>query len=279
MDSGLERIHFVSIEYFRFRSDRSPRLYRKMRVVQGKRVLITGSSRGIGRAIALRLARDGWSVALHYGADKDEAVKTKQALGTSCAGLYHTDLADPSRAGSLFDAALRDGPIHALVNNAGVYMPLDFAEAGEAAFTANYHRTFAVNFESPLFLMRAAVRHFTTQGSGKVLNVASRVGFRGEGGAALYAASKSALINMTRSLAVELAPKQIQLYAIAPGWVDTAMAREGMEDRLPSILEGIPLGRMASPEDVAGVAAFLLSSEADYLSGVAIDVNGASYFH
>lgn len=250
-----------------------------MRAVHGKRVLITGSSRGIGRAIALRMAQDGWSVALHYGADKDEAEKTKHALGTACSGVYHADLAEPSRAGKLFAAALKDGPMHAIVNNAGVYMPISFAEAGDAAFAANHHRTFAVNFESPMYLMRAAVKHFAAQGSGKVLNIASRVGFRGEGGAALYAASKSALINLTRSLAVELAPKNIQLFAVAPGWVDTAMAREGMEDRLPSILEGIPLGRMATPEDVAGVAAYLLSPEAEYLSGVAIDVNGASYFH
>ena len=112
-----------------------------------------------------------------------------------------------------------------------------------------------------------------------MLNVASRVGFRGEGGAALYAASKAALINLTRSLAVELAPKNIQLFAIAPGWVETAMARDGMDNRLAEILSSIPLNRMAKPEDCAAAAAFLLSDEAAYLSGIAIDINGASYFH
>jgi len=175
--------------------------------------------------------------------------------------------------------ALKDGPLHAVVNNAGVYMPIDFMTAGDAAFAANMSRTFAVNLESPVAVMRAACRHFVKHGGGKVLNVCSRVGFKGEGGAALYAASKAALINLTRSLAVELAPKNVHLYGIAPGWVETAMARDGMETRLDEILSGIPLARMASPEDCAAAASFLLSDGADYLSGVVIDINGASYFH
>lgn len=244
-----------------------------------KRVLVTGASRGIGRAIALRLAQDGWQIALHYAFDEPEAEKTKAKLGRKCSGMYKADLSQVSAAPKLFEAVLKDGPIHAVVNNAGVYMPIDFATSGDAAFAANLHKTFATNFESPLKLMRAATKEFLTLGGGKIVNVASRVGFKGEGGAALYAASKAALISLTRSLAVELANKNIQVYAIAPGWVDTAMAREGMQERLEDILSGIPLGRMARPEDCAGAVAFLLSNEADYLSGIAIDINGASYFH
>ncbi len=244
-----------------------------------RRALVTGSSRGIGRAIAMRLAQDGWQIALHYGTDQAEAENTRQALGRKASGVYKADLSEPKNAVALWKAALEDGPVHALVNNAGVYMPIDFASSGDAAFSANYHRTFSVNFESPLALTREAVKSFSTSGGGKILNVASRVGFRGEGGAALYAASKAALLNLTRSLAVELAPKNIQLFSIAPGWVETAMAREGMENRLEEILSGIPLNRMAKPEDCAAAAAFLLSDEAAYLSGIAIDINGASYFH
>lgn len=244
-----------------------------------KRVLVTGSSRGIGRAIALRLAKEGWSVALHFGFDADEAKETEKALGRACSGVYQADLSRTEKAPSLLEAVTKDGPLHALVNNAGVYMPLDFAGSGSAAFSANLHKTFAVNFETPVLLTRAAVRYFVRHEGGKILNVASRVGFKGEGGASLYAASKAALINLTRSLAVELAPKNVQLYGIAPGWVDTSMTRKGMEERLDSILETIPMGRMATPDDCAGAAAFLLSSDADYLSGVVIDINGASYFH
>lgn len=247
--------------------------------MDAQRVLVTGSSRGIGRAIAIRLAESGWNVALHYVNDAGEAEIVRKALAERAAGLYQADLAKAGAGTRLFERVLRDGAIDAVVNNAGVYMPLDFIEAGDAVFEANHHRTFAVNFQAPLELTRAACRHFAEGNGGKVLNVASRVGFKGEGGAALYAASKAALISLTRSLAVELAARNIQLFGIAPGWVDTAMARDGMDDRLTTILEGIPLGRMGSPEDCAAAANFLLSGEAAYLSGVVIDINGASYFH
>jgi 3-oxoacyl-[acyl-carrier protein] reductase len=247
--------------------------------MQQKRVLVTGSSRGIGRAIALRLANEGWKVAVHYGGNSAEADEVAKKLGKAAAGVYCSDLTDAANAKVLMKEVLEDGPIHGLVNNAGVYLPLDFAGSSDAVFGANWHKTFAINFESPVNLMRGACRHFMKNGGGKILNVCSRVGFKGEGGAALYAASKAGLINLTRSLAVELAEKKIRLYGIAPGWVDTAMAREGMLDREKEILAGIPLGRMGTPEDCANVAAFLLSEDADYLSGTVIDINGASYFH
>ena len=242
-------------------------------------MLVTGSSRGIGRAIAERLATDGWSVALHHTSGGAEVAKVRERIGDAASGVYKADLADTANATKLFAEVLADGPVHAIVNNAGVYMPLNFLASGEAAFTANWRKTFAVNFESPVRLIRAAATHFAGQGGGQILNVASRVGFKGEGGASLYAASKAALINLTRSLSVELAPKNISIFGIAPGWVETAMARDGMNDRLEAILETIPLGRMAAPEDCAATASFLLREEARYLSGVVIDINGASYFH
>lgn len=244
-----------------------------------KRVLVTGGSRGIGRAIALKLAEEGWSVAIHYGENEAAARETEAALGASADGFYRADLSIPTNAPKLWEQVLTDGPVAAVVNNAGVYNPLDFLTDDEAAFDHDFIHTFAVNFEAPLRMTRAAARHFAAHGGGKILNVASRVGFRGEPGAALYAASKAALINLTRSLAVELAPKNVGLFGIAPGWVETAMARDGMTDRLHDVLAGIPLGRMASPEDCAATAAFLLSDSAAYLSGVVIDINGASYFH
>lgn len=244
-----------------------------------RRVLVTGSSRGIGKAIAERLAHDGWSVAIHCSADRSNAERVAKKLGKHSSGIYEADLAHSSTAHKLFSDVLKDGPVHALVNNAGVYMPVDFASAGDAAFAANLHRTFAINFESPALLMRAAARYFAKHGGGRIVNVASRVGFKGEGGAAPYAASKAALINLTRSLAVELADKNVEVFAIAPGWVETAMAREGMDKRKDEILGSIPLGRVATPEDCAAAVAFLLSDDAAYLSGITIDINGASYFH
>lgn len=193
-------------------------------------------------------------------------------------GIYRADLSQPGAARDLWTSAAADGRIDALVNNAGVYMQLDLLKSSDQQFEATLAKTMAVNFTSPLALCRLAAQHFEGSG-GKIVNVASRVGFKGEAGAAIYAASKAALINLTRSLAIELAGRNIQTYGVAPGWVETAMAREGIETRLESILRDIPLGRMASPADCAAVCAFLLSEGAEYLSGVVIDVNGASYFH
>jgi len=248
--------------------------------MSARRVLVTGASRGIGRATAIRLALDGWSVAMHYGHDEADAKRTHEELGKNASGLYRCDLSNAEAAKQLIVQASHEGPIHAVVNNAGIYMPMNFSKASDAEFEATLRKTFAINFESPARLARLAARLFENQGEGgKIINVCSRVGFRGESGAALYAASKAALINLTRSLAIELAPKDVQLYGIAPGWVDTAMARAGMQERLPTILKDIPVGRMATPEDCAATISFLLSKQAEYLTGVVIDINGASYFH
>lgn len=244
-----------------------------------KRVLVTGASKGIGRTIALQLAKDGWSVAIHASKVSADLESTRDLLGSSSAGVYAADLAHPASADAIIDRALDSGPLHAIVNNAGVYHPLNFLDSSDSEFETNLQRTMAINFESPIRLIRRISKYYEGQGGGKILNVASRVGFRGESGASVYSASKASLINITRALAVELAPKNIGLFGIAPGWVDTAMVRDGMEDRLPSILETIPLGRMATPEDCAATASFLLSDGAAYLSGVVIDINGASYFH
>ncbi len=242
-----------------------------------KRVLVTGSSRGIGRAIALRLAEDGWKVAVHFMQSRAAAEQTVRELGDQAAGLYEADLGDIKLARGLVDRVLKDGGLDAVVNNAGVYVTLDFAASKNASFDAAFNRCMTVNFESPAWIIRSACQHFLKQGGGKVVNICSRVGHRGEAGAAFYSASKAALLNLTRALAVEHADKNIQHTAVAPGWVDTAMARDGMGERLPEILKTIPLGRMATPDDCAGAVSYLLSKDGDYLSGITIDINGASY--
>lgn len=244
-----------------------------------RRALVTGSSRGIGRAIALRLAEDGWEVALHHRGSPSGISEVAEQLGSKVAGVYRADLAQPGEAERLWQEAIRDGDLHAVVNNAGAYVPCRILEAEETDWLRVWDETMALNVRAPMILCRLAAQRFAASGCGRIVNVASRVGFRGEAGAAAYAASKAALINLTRSFAVELAPRGVLLFGIAPGWVDTAMARTGMRERLASILETIPLGRMATPEDCANVVRFLLSGEADYLSGQTIDINGASYFH
>lgn len=240
-----------------------------------KRVLVTGASRGIGRAIAERLAADGWRPLIHYREHAEEAREVASSCGGELADRGY-DLANADDCDALWRWSTSAGPVDALVNNAGIYRSLAFDHPEDAAFVGCLQEHFWVNFRAPVLLMR----RFVQQGrGGTVVNVASRVGFKGEAGASAYAASKAALINLTRSLAVELAQRGFRFFGIAPGWVETAMARPGMEKRGAEILAGIPLGRVATPEDCAAVVSFLMKPEAEYLSGVVIDINGASYFH
>lgn len=242
-----------------------------------KLVLVTGSSRGIGRTIAERLAKDGWSVAIHGAQDSEALDQTAKSLGERCLGKYVADLADSQQAASLVHRVISDHGLDALVNNAGIYRTTDFLNDSEEEVEREYQEIHLVNWHSPRRMIYRACQHFRRQGGGKVLNVVSRVAHRGEARASAYSSSKAALLNLTRALAVETAAHNIQHFAIAPGWVETSLSREGMEERLQEILATIPLGRMATPEDCAGAAAYLLSDEASYLSGVVIDINGASY--
>ncbi|MFN8138585.1 MAG: SDR family oxidoreductase [Fimbriimonadales bacterium] len=239
-------------------------------------VLITGSSRGIGAAIARSLAKRGWTPLIAFRSSEAEA----QAVASETGGIacpFGADLSTEEACRVLWDWASGIGPISALVNNAGVYRPVSFADSSFEDLATNVTHQLETNFLSAVWLAKMFVDQ-APRGA-KILNVCSRVGFRGEPGAAGYAASKAAEINLVRSLAVELAPKGIGVFGIAPGWVETAMTREGMEARKPEILAGIPLGRVATVEDCGETAAFLLSDEAAYLSGVVVDINGASYFH
>ena len=242
-----------------------------------KNVLVTGSSRGIGRAIAIRLSQDGWRIAVHFSGSEKEAKQVAKELGDNCLGVYMADLYDPDQAVGLVNGVIEEHGLGALVNNAGVYRHTKFLEDTEQEVQREFDEVFKVNFHSPRRMTFHACRHFAKQGGGKVLNVVSRVAHRGEAGASAYSSSKAALLNLTRALAVETALQNIQHFAIAPGWVETAMVRPDMEKRLPEILGTIPLGRMATPEDCAGAAAYLLSDEAAYVSGIVIDINGASY--
>jgi 3-oxoacyl-[acyl-carrier protein] reductase len=244
-----------------------------------KRVLVTGASKGIGKAIALELGSQGWEVAIHYSSDHAGAEDCLAQLGSQSSGAYRADLSNLETAKRLFEQVEAQGELYAVVNNAGIYQQQSFIDCDETDFDSLLNQMLAINFLAPLYIIRAAAKQFAERRTGKILNVASRVGFKGEAGAAIYAASKAALINLTRSLAVELAPQSVGVFGIAPGWVETAMAREGMDTRLPDIIATLPLGRMASPEDCATAASFLLSEPAAYLSGQVIDINGASYFH
>jgi NAD(P)-dependent dehydrogenase (short-subunit alcohol dehydrogenase family) len=168
------------------------------------------------------------------------------------------------------------GRLDAVVNNAGIYLSTPLAADG-AAWAEGWAKTMAINVQAPADICRAAIAHFRQHGGGIVVNVASRAGHRGDapdGGA--YAASKGAILAMTKTWARALAGENILFYAIAPGWVETRMAPQDIEARKKAVHE-IPLGRVAAPEEVAAMIAFLASGACPSATGATFDINGASY--
>jgi 3-oxoacyl-[acyl-carrier protein] reductase len=251
-----------------------------MEELRGRTALITGASRGIGAAIARAFAGRGMRVMSVYRADEEGARRTLAALPGDGHMLFRADVADPEQVREMVEETVRTyGRLDVLVNNAGIFEAQPFYTEDYADWQSLWQRTLDTNLMSAVNASWCALPQMKSQGGGKIINIASRSAFRSETDAPAYAVSKAGMVNLTRCLARALAPDNILAYAIAPGWVETAMARPSMETMLPEILAQIPLGRVASVEDVAGVALFLASDAADYLTGITIDVNGASYLH
>ena len=238
--------------------------------------LVTGAGSGIGRASALRLAAGRARVLVHYNTSREGAEWTLAELGSAGLGLLQADLCGWGEGRAAMQQALAEHPsLNLLVANAGVYEPMPFLE-DEAAVVENWSRALQINLLSVMGMAHAFARHRRGQG-GKIVMVSSRAGHRGEAGAAAYAASKAAMINLTKSLAVELAPERIYVTAVAPGWTDTPMSQAEPPEKQEAAAQGIPFGRMATADEIGAIVAFLASREADYLTGVTIDANGASY--
>ena len=246
----------------------------------GKRALVTGGGRGIGRATALLLARAGASVAVGYRSRRAEAEETIKAVeggrGRSRAVAVAGDLGDPVAAQRVVDGAAQAlGGLDLLIVNHGIWPPDDVPVA--AMTDAQWEGTRRANLDAVLYVCRAAIPRLPD--GGKIVLVSSTAGQRGEAFHADYAATKGAVISFTKSLAVELAPR-ITVNCVAPGWVDTGMAQQpygrekgkGKRD----IERTIPLGRVASAEDVAGPIVFLCSELARHVTGEILNVNGGS---
>lgn len=247
-----------------------------------KTALVTGASRGIGRAIAVHLAAAGFRVAAHFNANRVAAEETRRQMPGEGHILLPADLAVPDAVERLAqDAqAALGGRVDVLVHNAGLYelTPL-LGSDNLTAWRATMHRQMQVNFWAGADLAYRLAPAMASAGWGRIIQISSRAGLRGEARHAGYAASKAAQISLVRSLAAELGPSGIGCFGVAPGWTGTDMAAEALAARGDQIRAEIPLGRVATPEDVASLVAFLVTPAADYLSGNTIDVNGASYLH
>lgn len=247
-----------------------------MRSLAGKKALITGGSRGIGGATALLFAEHGTHVAIGYRARKDAAealVARARGAGVEAHAIA-SDISTRHGADQLVeDAAGRLGGLDFFVGNAGIWNPTDVALQDMPE--EQWQRTMRENVDSMFFSTRAVARVLNDHG--RIVLVASTAGQRGEAFHADYAASKGAMISFVKSLCVELAPRDITVNSVAPGWVDTEMCAipyaNGGKER---IARGIPLGRVAEPRDIAGPIVFLCSELARHITGEIVNVNGGS---
>lgn len=241
----------------------------------GKRALVSGGSRGVGRATALLLARAGAHVGIGYLSREAEAEGVAgelRALGVK-SFAQAGDLATPWGAELLFERGLVEfGGVDVFVGNAGIWIA-DEVPVSDMT-DAQWHRTLETNLTSIFNTVRLAAR-FLSDG-GRIVLVSSTAGQRGEAMHSDYAASKGALISFTKSVAVELAPRDITVNCVAPGWIDTEMVERPMGERRAEIERAIPLGRIASAEDVAGPILFLCSTLARHVTGEILNVNGGS---
>ena len=244
-----------------------------------KVALVTGASRGIGRALAQGFATRGAQVALHYRSNNAAAQETLRQLAGSGHQSFRADLADSAAVQQMVAAIVAQmGKLDILVNNAGIYeeCPLDTASYEE--WQAHFQRILSVNLVGAANATFCAARHMMRQGGGRIVNISSRGAFRGEPSAPAYGASKAALNSLGQSLAKQLATHNVFIGTVAPGFVETDMAAERLASPDgDSIRAQSPLGRVAKPEEVAYAALFLASEGAEFSTGTIIDVNGASY--
>jgi len=235
--------------------------------------VVTGASRGIGRGIALELARSGADIAVVYRAEEGKALRTVEEIrkmGRKAVAI-ECDVADSASVEGMRDAVLGEfARADFIINNAGIHQHLKSWELSEE----DWRRVMDVNITGTFLVARTFTPHLMERKSGRIVNISSCVAFTGTDHEVHYAASKGAVLALTKSLALELAPYGINVNAIAPGFIETDMVVfEGVHDR-EKVIAGIPAHRLGQPEDIGRVARFLCSADSDYITGQVIHVNG-----
>lgn len=244
--------------------------------LDGKRILVTGASRGAGKSIARSCAADGGQVVIHYNTQREAADALAGELGDKALGVIGKDLGEPGAGAALWaEAEAQFGPLDAIVNNAGIYRATPLND--DAQWEAGWTDQLAVNLRAPCDLMRAATNTFRTREGGSIVNIASRAAYRGDGPDHCgYAAVKAGLVAAAKTLARAHSGDGVLIYTLTPGWIETDMAPSRVEARRAAVAE-IPLGAVAQPDEIGAVTAFLLSGLCPSATGTVMDINGASY--
>ena len=249
--------------------------------LSGLNVLVTGASRGIGNAIAAKLAEAGATVAVHYHKSGREAENLAHVLGNE-SKAFQADLAQPDQVSQLFDKVVGEfGSLELLVNNAGVAIASDI-KAADKQWLEEWNKTMMVNLNATAILCKTAIDHWIKRkATGRIVNISSRAAFRGDTAEYLaYAASKGGVVSLTRSIARAYGKQGIKAFNIAPGFVRTDMAKDFVERYGEQVVLGdLALERLTEPKDIAPMVTFLCSGLADHATGSTIDINAGSYVH
>jgi len=245
--------------------------------LEGKTALVTGASRGIGAAIALRLASEGATVVVNYSGSRDAALGVVDAIVAAGgrANALQADVSEPTACTALVEAVVAEyGAIDVLVNNAGITRDGLLVRMTDEDWAS----VISTNLTGVFSVTRAAARHMMKARSGSIINIASVVGISGNAGQANYAAAKAGVIGLTKSIARELAPRKVRCNAVAPGFIETDMTAALTDAQREGVAGAIAMGRFGTGGDVAAAVAFLASDDAAYITGQTLAVDGGMTF-
>ena len=248
--------------------------------LQGKNVLVTGASRGIGAAVAEQLGKSGARVAVHYGKNETKAQEVAQKAGNG-SEAFQADLHNNTSCSNLFQKVVQAfGKVDVLINNAGIAIQSPL-EKPEEDWVQDWEQTMQVNMTASAILSRAAIQHFQQHQGGRLIHISSRAAFRGDTVDYMaYAASKAAMVAFSRSIARGYGKQGITSFVIAPGFTATDMAQDFIDEYgMDYALQGVALNRLTQPQDLAPTIVLLASGLADHATGCTIDINAGSYVH